>query len=114
MKKKIHKFYFLRIGNFRPFLSKNVQIWEHFFPLLFESLKILDASAQRADALKTKALQVLVTTSYPELTHALNKRTAQVRHPDILFYTNLSLAARWAIPEILTQIEQALFEKKSN
>ena len=31
---------------FRPFLSKNVQIWDHFFPLLFpkdsESLKIID------------------------------------------------------------------------
>ena len=33
-------------GNFRPFQKKNVQILDHFFPLLFpkdsESLKILD------------------------------------------------------------------------
>ena len=33
-------------GDFRPFPNKNVEIWEHFFPLLFpkdsESLKIMD------------------------------------------------------------------------
>ena len=37
---------FFRRGVFRPFLNKNVQIWDQFFPLLFpknsESLKILD------------------------------------------------------------------------
>ena len=39
------KTFFCR-GDSRPFLSKNVHIWDHFFPLLFpkdsESLKILD------------------------------------------------------------------------
>ena len=40
------KTYFFLPGNFWPFPNKNVQIWDHFFPLLFpkdyEYLKILD------------------------------------------------------------------------
>ena len=44
-RKKIWKNYFRR-GNFRLFLSKIFQIWDHFFPLIFpkdsKSLKILD------------------------------------------------------------------------
>ena len=43
--KKVKYELFLR-GDFRQFLSKNVHIWDHFFPLLFpkdsESIKILD------------------------------------------------------------------------
>ena len=43
MKKSVKNFFCT--GNYRPFLSKNVQIWDHFFPLLLpkdsESLKIL-------------------------------------------------------------------------
>ena len=45
MKKKIRKNFFCR-GDFRPFLCKNVQIGDHFLPILFpknsESLKFLD------------------------------------------------------------------------
>ena len=43
--KKVCKKLFRR-GNFRPFLSKNVHIWHHFFPLIFpkdsKSLQILN------------------------------------------------------------------------
>ena len=43
-KAKWAKKLFLKNGNFRPLPKKNVQIWDHFFPLLFpkgyESLKI--------------------------------------------------------------------------
>ena len=48
-KKKIFVF-----GNFRPLPNKNVQIWDHFFPLLFPkdsgSLKILDIQFQEVGA----------------------------------------------------------------
>ena len=41
-----HKNKLFLCGNFRPLPNQNVQIWDHFFPLLFfkdsESLKILD------------------------------------------------------------------------
>ena len=44
---------FLR-GDFKPFMSKRFQIWDHFFPLLFpkdsESLKILDIRLQEVGA----------------------------------------------------------------
>ena len=46
MKKNPEKKTFFCRGNFRPILSKTVQIWDHFFPLLFpkdyEYLKSLD------------------------------------------------------------------------
>ena len=45
---------FLLFGDFRPLLNKNVQIWDHFFPLLFpkdsESLNILDIRLQKVGA----------------------------------------------------------------
>ena len=44
-KKKSVKIFFCRV-NFRPFLSKKVHFWDHFFPFLFpkdlESLKMLN------------------------------------------------------------------------
>ena len=44
--KKICKKNFCCHGNFTPFMSKNFQIWDHFFPLLFpkgsKNLKSLD------------------------------------------------------------------------
>ena len=47
------KLFFCR-GDFRPFLSKNVQIWDYFFPLLFpkdsEYLKSLDIGIQKVGA----------------------------------------------------------------
>ena len=45
--------FFLR-GDFRPLPNKNVQIWDHFFPLLFpkdsESLKLLDIRLREVGA----------------------------------------------------------------
>ena len=45
--------FFLR-GDFRPLPNKNVQMWDHFFPLLFpkdsKSLKILDNRLQEVGA----------------------------------------------------------------
>ena len=50
------KNFFLR-GDFRPLPNKNVQIWYHFFPLLFpkdsESLKILDIQLQEGGGKNT-------------------------------------------------------------
>ena len=52
--KKIRKKNFFCCGNFRPFLSKNVQIWDQFFPKLFpkdsESLKSLYIQLQEVGA----------------------------------------------------------------
>ena len=51
--KSVKKNFFCR-GNFTPFLSKKVQIWDHFFPLLFpkdfEYLKFLDIGLQEVGA----------------------------------------------------------------
>jgi hypothetical protein len=45
---------FFLCGNFRPLPNKNVQMLDHFFPLLFpkdsESLKILDIRLQEVGA----------------------------------------------------------------
>ena len=53
----IRKKNFCRHGNFRPFLRKNVKIWDLFFSLLFpkdsESLKILDIQLQEDGGNKT-------------------------------------------------------------
>ena len=42
----VRKVIFLLCGDFTPFISKNVQIWDHFFPVLFpkdsENSKSLD------------------------------------------------------------------------
>ena len=50
---KKKKTFFLR-GNFRPFPNKNVQMLDHFFPLLFpkdsESLKIFDVRTREVGA----------------------------------------------------------------
>ena len=50
---KIRKNFFC-IGNFRPFLSKNVHIWDHFFPLIFpkdsESLIMWDIRLREVGA----------------------------------------------------------------
>ena len=47
---------FFRRGDFRPFLSKTVQIWDPFFPLLFpkdsKSLKLLDIQLREKGAKK--------------------------------------------------------------
>jgi hypothetical protein len=58
--KKIHKKkLFFRPGDLRPFLSKNVQIWDHFFALLFpkdsKSLKTLDIRLWEVEARKSVA-----------------------------------------------------------
>ena len=51
--KSAKNYLFLR-GNFRPLPNKNVQIWDHFFPLLFpknsESLNILDIQLREVGA----------------------------------------------------------------
>ena len=48
---------FFLSGNFRPLRNKNVQILDHFFPLLFpkdsESLRILDIQLREVGAKKT-------------------------------------------------------------
>ena len=52
--KSAKKILFFLFGNFRPLPNKNVQIWDHFFPLLFpkdsKSLKILDIRLREVGA----------------------------------------------------------------
>ena len=54
MREKIHKKNFFCQGDFTPFMSKSLQIWDHFFPLLFsmdsENLKHLDIGLQEVGA----------------------------------------------------------------
>ena len=68
MKKNLWKKTFFCRGDFRPFLSKNVQIWDPFFPLLFpkyfKSLNILDIRLWEVGAKRR-----LSSTSKSEHTH---------------------------------------------
>ena len=54
--KKIWKNFFCR-GNFKPFISKSFQIWDHFFPLFFtedsENIKSVDIGFQQVGGKKT-------------------------------------------------------------
>ena len=83
------KNFFLR-GNFRPLPSKTVQIWDHFFPLLFpkdsESLKILDIRLREVGA---KRLVNGMRTPIPKISCSVRQNSPQKTNKKIArgFYT---------------------------
>ena len=82
--KSAKKTFFLR-GNLRPFPNKNVQMWDHFFPLLFakdsESLKILDIRLREVGAKRP-----LNGTSKVNRQTDRQTDTQRDKHMDILTY----------------------------
>ena len=89
-------------GDFRPFSNNNVQIWDHFFPLLFpknsESLTILDIQLQEVGAKRYLNGSSKVNTQTDTRTHRRTNRLIEsIGKEDRCFEKSL----KWTKPTVL-------------
>ena len=104
-------------GNFRPFLSNNVQIWDHFLPFLFpknfESLKSLDIWLWEVGAKRRLKYSSKVNRQTDKQTHRWTFWPIESIGPEGRCFEKLK-NSKWDKTQIVTKLKNSSYDKLKN